>query len=90
MQTGYNGDSVNKLNSFDIRSDEQLLLILPPQSFSLLNETLRTALKPGTGICHLFAENFSIMTYQKNKLHECHPILPELDVESIRNFVSSI
>ena len=89
IQTGYNGDSGNKLNSFDIRSDEQLLLILPPQSFSLLKKTLTAALRPGSGICHLFAEKFSIMTYQKNKLHECHPNLPDLDVDAIRDFVRS-
>jgi 5'-3' exonuclease len=88
--SGYIGNSSPNTHCGDVTTDEQLLMILPPQSFHLVKDKLKSALEFDSGICHMYPLKFHIMTYQKTKLHECHPILPNIDIYGVRKFVNSI
>lgn len=87
--------SFSNLNScednidINITEDEQLLMILPPQSLHVMSKDYKQVLNIASGICHMFPKEFNIMTYQKSKLHTCFPILPNIDYNLIKNFVSS-
>jgi 5'-3' exonuclease len=59
----------------------QLLLVLPPQSKHLLPDCLHAIMEDPAQCCTAFYPiNFKIMTYLKRYMWECHPMLPELDI----------
>lgn len=61
----------------------QLLHVLPPQTiatlFSPSSLAGRIATDPRLGCVHLFPSSFGLVTYLKEKLHECVPVIPEID-----------
>ena len=86
--------TIQKKNSYDsidinITEEEQLLMILPPQSLHVMSKNYEKILNITSGVCHMFPEQFDIMTYQKSKLHTCFPVLPNIDYKLIKNYVSS-
>lgn len=69
----------------------QLLLVLPPQSRALLPSHLQTIMTDYQhGCLHCYPTDFKVMTFLKNKMWECTPLIPNIDIEqvksSIRNF----
>jgi 5'-3' exonuclease len=76
-------------NDININEDEQLLLVLPPQSLNIISKDYTDLLDINSGICHLYPSKFEIMTYQKSKLHTCFPILPSLEYNSINKYILS-
>uniref|UniRef100_A0A6C0KV83 Xrn1 N-terminal domain-containing protein n=1 Tax=viral metagenome TaxID=1070528 RepID=A0A6C0KV83_9ZZZZ len=74
-----------------ISSDVQLLVILPPQSFSILPEKLRRVMSdPKYGLAHLYPNEYTIETYLKTYLWECIPNLPAIDIDLIEKCISSL
>jgi 5'-3' exonuclease len=63
----------------DITPEIQLLMIMPIQSNKLLSEKLKNIMT-NIETQYMFPSSFSFETYQKNKLHECHPKLPQLNM----------
>ena len=58
----------------------QLLLVLPPQSSSLLPERVAPVVRTAAlGCAHMFPGRFRLCVYLRERLHECPPLLPELD-----------
>lgn len=58
----------------------QLLMVLPPSSAHLLPVPLRSVM---TDLTHLYPASFSIHTYLKRFMWECHPVLPPLNASLI-------
>jgi len=89
MNTFENAITVKSLPP--ISSDVQLLVILPPQSISILPEKLRKYMSdPKYGIVHMYPMKYHIETYLKTYLWECIPLLPAIDIELIEECISSI
>lgn len=63
----------------------QLLCILP--SISLPDHLQKYAIDSKYGLKHMFPKNYKIHTYLKTQLWECSPILPQLDIEYIKNCI---
>jgi len=62
----------------------QLLAILPPTSVELLPPNVREFMtKDAPGCRHFYPPDFGVHTFLKNRLWECHPKLPILDVDWI-------
>jgi 5'-3' exonuclease len=72
--------------------DWQLLMVLPPSSASLIpDEGLRRVmLDPGMGCIHMFPRRFKVATYMRDKLWECAPLLPLVEVGAIRKAVGKL
>jgi 5'-3' exonuclease len=68
----------------DVHSDLQLLLILPIQSKDCLPDEVSDLMSEESEIGFYYPINFKIQSYLKTKLHECHPILPSIDIETIQ------
>ena len=64
----------------------QLLLVLPPASAALLpsDAVRRVMLDPELGCTHAFPRRINVATYLRDKLWECMPLLPPVDVEAVR------
>lgn len=64
----------------------QLLSILPPTSVDLLPPAARPLMTTESGGClHFYPKRFAVHTFLKNRLWECHPKLPVLDVDWIHS-----
>jgi 5'-3' exoribonuclease 1 len=62
----------------------QLLAILPPTSVELLPPHVRAFMTTDAPGCrHFYPPQFGVHTFLKNRLWECHPKLPILDVDWI-------
>ena len=62
----------------------QLLMVLPPSSFHLLPDALRTvASDVALGCAHMYPTGFSLTSYLKKFLWECHPVLPLVDMDRL-------
>jgi 5'-3' exonuclease len=69
---------------YKISSDLQLLMIIPFMSVGVLPQELQTIVKDSHQIGHYYPIDFKICSYMKTKLHECIPILPQLNVNEIQ------
>lgn len=64
----------------------QLLLVLPPQSKRLLPEHLQDIMTDiSYGCLHYYPKDFKVMTFLKNKMWECHPLVPNIDVDLVKD-----
>ena len=73
-----NNESFHKMMS---SPEFQLLMVLPPQSFSLVSKPLqRLKYDLNYGCIHYYPEEFSITTFLKYYLWECSPIIPDIDI----------
>lgn len=80
-------------SSVDIETSQllQLLLVLPPQSKALLPEQLQPIMTDiYHGCLHYYPKDFKVMTFLKNKMWECTPLVPNIDVEIIKEALQSI
>lgn len=69
----------------------QLLLVLPPQSKSLLPSHLQDVMTDiNYGCLHYYPRDFRVMTFLKNKTWECTPLIPNIDVEHIKEVLDQI
>ena len=55
-----------------------LLMVLPPASAALIRDTALRALMQDARYAHAFPLGFKLGTYLKDRLWECHPVLPPL------------
>lgn len=62
-----------------IDEDTQLLMIMPIGSIGVLPPKLRKLVSTDMLVRHFYPNTFKIETYLKTKLHECYPILPQLE-----------
>ena len=63
----------------------QLLLVLPPQSKSLLPSHLQRLMTDYEyGCLHCYPTDFRVMTFLKNKMWECTPLIPNIDIEQVK------
>lgn len=65
-----------------ITQEMQLLMIMPIQSKHLLSEKSQNIMT-NIETRYMFPSSFTFETYQKNKLHECHPKLPQLNIAAL-------
>jgi 5'-3' exonuclease len=67
----------------------QLMMVLPPQSSRLLepyrchSPASRLMHDVTRGFAHLYPSSFTLNTYLKHVAWECHPILPQIDMEAL-------
>lgn len=61
----------------------QLMMVLPPQSSSLIPNAVARRVVSGQvhSVSYMFPVAFRIATYGREKLHECSPMLPGLDID---------
>lgn len=80
----FHENNPDKTIDLDITPEMQLLMIMPIQSKGLLSESNQLVM---TNMCtrYMFPTNFKMETYQKNKLHECHPQIPQINVNKLFN-----
>lgn len=63
----------------------QLLLVLPPDSLELLPLHLRPIMTNfSLGCVRFYPKDFRVQTYLKHKTWECTPLIPQIDVEAIK------
>lgn len=89
-----NNDAHNKHNTHqELTYDPQhlqLLLVLPPQSKNLLPEHLQSIMTDiSYGCLHYYPKDFRVMTFLKNKMWECNPLVPNIDVELVKDALIS-
>lgn len=78
-------DRAHRLGERAVGSREawQHLHVLPPQTHSKLFHPAslegQVASDPRLGCVHMFPTHFKLVTYLKDKFHECIPVLPEMD-----------
>jgi 5'-3' exoribonuclease 2 len=65
---------------------EQLLCVLPKKSAFLLPKPLRKImLNLNSSVAHLYPDDYELDMLYKHKYWMCEPILPDIDVDSIRH-----
>lgn len=82
----YNYEHIQKKlpRPFNINSDIQLLMILPIDSYTLIDSTIHDLMFYPSPISYYYPRNIEIETYLKTKLHECNPILPQIDINQLQ------
>lgn len=69
----------------------QLLLVLPPQSKSLLPSYLQPLMTDYQyGCLHCYPTDFKVLTFLKNKMWECSPLIPNIDIEQMKLNLESV
>lgn len=69
----------------------QLLLVLPPQSKSFLPLHLQSIMTDYRyGCLHCYPTDFKVMTFLKNKMWECTPLIPNIDIEQVKQTLETI
>ena len=90
-----NNKVVNHIIMSDIMEEDevycteikQLLYILPKTSFYLLPKHLRSIpFVLEKGLMHYYPEKFKIQTYLNTYLHECTPLLPNINLHDFDSF----
>jgi 5'-3' exonuclease len=75
----------------EYNTDLQLLIVLPPSSKHLLkHEFAKLMTDVSLGCVHMYPDTFSIGTYLKTFLWECHPELPPVDVTKVSLIARSV
>lgn len=74
-----------------IKPMEQLLCVLPPQSSYLLPKSCHWLMKSyKSPLIHLYPLDYELDMLYKRKYWECIPILPDLDIETVKESVKEI
>ena len=74
-----------------IKPIEQLLSVLPPQSSYLIPDNCTWLMKSyKSPIIHLYPTDYDLDMLYKRKYWECIPILPDLDICSIKSACKNI
>lgn len=69
----------------------QLLLVLPPQSKELLPYKLQRLMTDYKyGCLHCYPTDFTVMTFLKNKMWECSPLIPNVDIDKLKYNMKSL
>lgn len=72
-----------------LSSTIQLCCIMPKGSAPILPRKVQDLMtKAELGARHLFPSSFSIQTFLKHHLWECHPVLPFFDIELLQKIIS--
>lgn len=72
-----------------ISTDVQLLCVIPPQYNELIPEHLRKYCTDDSPIIDLFPMNFKIDYAHCDKMWQCHPILPAIQLNRILNVLNA-
>jgi 5'-3' exonuclease len=73
-----------KLKGSYLKSEHQLLLILPIHSIELVDKSMQKYMTDvKLGLKYLYPSEYKIQTLFKNHLWECCPILPMINIEKI-------
>ena len=68
-----------------ITDQVQLLMVLPPYSKHLLDDSLQMILDDiEYGCAHYYPIKFCLTSYLKSQLWECSPVIPNVDVDVIQ------
>ena len=81
----FRNNNPEKMKDIHITPEIQLMMIMPVQSKALLSEHTKQVMT-NIETSYMFPSQFTFETYQKNKLHECHPKLPQMNI----NLLTSI
>jgi 5'-3' exonuclease len=82
---------VKRSPRIEYNTDLQLLIVLPPSSKHLLkHEFAKLMTDVSLGCVHMYPDTFSIGTYLKTFLWECHPELPPVDVTKVSLIARSV
>ena len=69
---------------------QQLLLVLPQMSFSLLKSYHKYLQQPLSDLTPFYPSEYRLDTYHKNRLWECLPILPNFELSNLSNISKNI
>ena len=69
-----------------VHPDVQLLTVLPPSSVPPLLQKYTT--HPAHGLAHLFPVDYPIKTYLCDKLWQCVPVLPPIDIDLVTSMLN--
>ncbi|EMS15283.1 5'-3' exonuclease domain containing protein [Entamoeba histolytica HM-3:IMSS] len=84
-------DSISFSSDTPILPLEQLLAVLPPQSFiNLPSKLAHFVLSPTSPILHYFNTSFKIDINGENKLYKGVPLLPDIDINLLHSFVFNL
>jgi 5'-3' exoribonuclease 1 len=68
----------------NFNTDLHLLMVLPPQSYTLVNSKLSVLFeKYEYGVAHFYPKKFHISTFLKTYLWECSAILPDIEFDHL-------
>lgn len=86
-----NDDETHKRFHQMINSDIHLLMVLPPQSVSLLQQKYHQLMHSlSHGLVHCYPHSFTITTYLKNYLWECCIALPDIDMDELSKLYTAL
>lgn len=72
----------------NLTSSQQLMMVLPYQSFHILPHDIREYLSNyKNGMMHMYPVTFELDMSLKSQLWECTPLLPDIDVDKIMSSV---
>jgi len=74
-------------NNIDIQNYIQLLIVLPRESKTLLEEKYQKYFNDNSCLYHLYPKEYKIQTFLKKHLWECEPILPIVNLKFIINHI---
>jgi len=74
-------------NNIDIQNYIQLLIVLPRESKTLLEEKYQKYFNDNSCLYHLYPKQYKIQTFLKKHLWECEPILPIVNLKFIINHI---
>jgi len=76
---------------FDYTSDLQLLMVLPPESIrKFLPHRAPVTDDPKHGCMDMYPSEFKIATYLKHQLWECSPLLPPIDEDRLKKYITGV
>lgn len=82
---------LQKTNGIEINSLMQMLMVLPLQSYSIIPKEyqyIMTSIKDGC--THFYPITYKFSTFLKSQLWECHPILPDINMDRLHKSISLI
>lgn len=75
----------NNKSNVQIDAEMQLLMVLPPHSIDIVPEKIKKVMTQGSlGCSHYYPSHFNIITYMKHHLWECVPVLPNINIEHLK------
>lgn len=82
-------ETLKMSQGFTITPLLQMLMVLPPQSQSLIPDEYKYMYSSvADGCVHYFPCKFEFSTFLKTQLWECHPILPIVNLQYIRDCIT--
>jgi 5'-3' exonuclease len=85
------GWEVHNRLPFEVTPELQLLAVLPPTQHAMVPRKLQRIMSDvSLGAAHMYPTTFEMHTYLKNRVYECSPAIPPLDIRLLADAVSRV